>query len=333
MKLREAFRCCGVAILLIANCNVPDLRAQTLDVAERPLDADKVLPLYPGRAPGSESWTWHEQVGDPPSGGRGGRLVRNVVQPTLTVFFPPNPTRKNGAAVIIAPGGGNIWLSIDSEGYNVARALAAQGVTAIVLKYRLNHTPEDPAAFKDQALALLARMRARAPGAAASPPPQPPRVGPVPDPRSSPAIADGLAAVRYVHEHAADLGVDPRRVGIVGFSAGGGVTVGTLRFGEGASRPDFAGVIYAGAPADVVWPQNLPPIFMAVSADDPVAGTNSLTMFNTLRAQGHLAELHVFAKGGHGFGLQKRGLTTDLWLDEFVAWMASGGLLLAGAAP
>ncbi len=160
---------------------------QELKISERPTDADGVVALYEGSAPGSEGWAWKEQLSLPPWGGRGGRLVRNVVQPTLTIFQPPNKARAARTAVIVAPGGGFRWLSIDSEGYDVARALAARGVTAVVLKYRLNHTADDEEAFKREAIAFIRGIvdAARDPGGA------PPRARPALDvnPASNPGIA------------------------------------------------------------------------------------------------------------------------------------------------
>ena len=143
-----------IAISLVA-LTAHFLSAQQLNISERPIDADEVVALYPGVAPGSEQWNWKEEVSVPPWGGRGGRLLRNVVQPTLTIFNPPNEKTSTHTAVIIAPGGGFRWLSIDSEGYDVARALAAHGVTAIVLKYRLDHTPDDEDAFRKDAAAFI----------------------------------------------------------------------------------------------------------------------------------------------------------------------------------
>ena len=316
MNLRKAIAA-GFAVILASAAN-----GAALQNAEQPDDATKVVPLYSTVAPGSEKWTWHEQVSPTYDWPGGGRLVRNVVQPTLTVFDPPNPARKTGAAVIVSPGGGNVWLSIDREGYDVARALAAKGITAIVLKYRLKETPTDEKKFRAFTKEFMQAMH---PGAQR--PPRPPMSA------TDPWIADGLAAVSYVRTHAAELGIDPQRIGMVGFSAGGGVTSGAMRFGQGDSRLDFAGVIYAGAPPDVIWPADLGPAFVAVASDDPVAADWSLGLFNSLRTQHHSVELHVFAKGGHGFGLSQHGLTTDLWFEEFVGWLASEGILQGGAKP
>jgi acetyl esterase/lipase len=315
MKLHTLFVCALAA-------GAPLIAQETI-AAERPLDADKVIPLYLGVAPGSENWAWKEQVSDPPWGGRGGRLVRNVVRPTLTVFQPPNSARSTRTAVIIAPGGGFQWLSIDSEGYDVARALAARGVTALVLKYRLQHTADEEATFKTESMAFLKSVMdaSRAAGTDAKP-----KLPPMPRLENNPGPKDGIAALRYVREHATDLGVDPDRIGIVGFSAGGGVVNYTLTNYDAETRPNFAAQIYAGSAAETKWKADLPPVFLAVAADDFLID-GVLTMFQSLRSAKRPVEMHVFNAGGHGFGMQQRGLTCDLWIDEFAAWMASLGYL------
>jgi len=310
-------------LLLIALAATP-LAAQGVETAERPIDADKVIALYPGPAPGSENWAWKEQVSNPPWGGRGGRLVRNVVRPTLTLFRPPNKASSARTAVIVAPGGGFQWLSIDSEGYDVARSLAARGVTALVLKYRLQHTADDEAAFKRESMAFLksvmdASRTSTTEGGR-------PKLPPLPKLENNLGATDGIAALHYVREHATELGVDADRIGIVGFSAGGGVVNYTLTNYDAAARPSFAAQIYAGSGADVKWKVDLPPVFLAVAADDFLLDS-VVTMFQSLHAAKHPVEMHVFNAGGHGFGMEQLGLTCDLWFEEFAGWMASLGYL------
>jgi acetyl esterase/lipase len=233
------------------------------------------------------------------------------------VFQPPNRNRATHTAVIICPGGGFLWLSIDTEGYDVARALAAHGITAIVLKYRLLHTPEGG---PDLLRKLRARLLAVLPQYKAHDPPL--------SPKSNPGVADGIAAVRYVRRHALQLGVYPNRIGMLGFSAGGVVIQGTIMYGGPKSRLAFAGLIYGAFKGEARWPAGTPPIFLAVAGDDPTgAFGGTMRAFESLREQHHPAELHVFVAGGHGFGMQEQGLTSDLWLKEFVDWMAADGLL------
>jgi acetyl esterase/lipase len=150
-----------------------------------------------------------------------------------------------------------------------------------------------------------------------------------PSPATPLAGADGLAAVAYVREHAADYGVDPHRIGIVGFSAGGSVTMNVATGYAPASRPDFVGVIY-GPPPERPVPADAPPIFAAVAADDALLGGASLKTFQAWHDAGKSAELHVYAKGGHGFGGRAQGTPSDLWLEELATWLKFQGV--AGAA-
>lgn len=312
-----------VCLTLSAQVAVSSPRG-TSAAPEKPPDADAVIPIYPGAAPGSETWTWSEQTSQPQWVGRGGRLVRNVTTPTLIEFKPPNAARTTRTAVIVAPGGGFRWLSIDTEGYDVARALAARGVTAFVLKYRLQHMPEDESRFQSDAHALLnsiSSMSKLTPGVA----PSIPRASTLAQNRG---IADGVAAVRFLRRHAALIGIAADRIGMVGFSAGGFVALGTLLHSDPETRLNFAASIY-GALAQKEWPASTPPIFLAVAEDDPVAAGNVLKLFNLLRAQNHSVEIHVFDRGGHGFGMQQRGLTTDAWFEEFCIWLGSHGFLNA----
>ena len=192
--------------------------------------------------------------------------------------------------MIVAPGGGFQWLSIDSEGYDVARSLAARGVTALVLKYRLQHTADEEATFKRESMAFLRGVMASTQGGKSELPPMPKsenNVGPT----------DGLAALRYVREHAADLGVDANRIGMVGFSAGGGVVGYALTNYDAGTRLDFAAQIYAGSAADVKWKTDLPPVFLAVAADDFLVDS-VVTIFQSLRAAKRPVEMQRLQRRG-----------------------------------
>jgi acetyl esterase/lipase len=263
--------------------------------------------LYEGPAPGSEGARQLElwdKVG-------GERIVRNVTRPTLTPFLP-EPAKATGAAVIVAPGGAYYMLSMDNEGYPVARALAARGIAAIVLKYRLDATPTDEREF--EALAT-ARFGAAAKAGADKVPPI----------RQPMAVADAVAALAYVRAHAAAWHVDPQRVGLLGFSAGA-MTALEASLQNTAPRPDFAGLIY-GSMAPISAVGRLPPLFLAVAADDPLFGNGGFGIIDSWKRTGASVEFHYYEKGGHGFGSHKQGTTSDLWLEQFVAWMNSHGLL------
>lgn len=284
-----------------------------------------VIPLYSGVAPGSETWTQKEGAKDlmdprftPPNPDT---LVWNVTRPTLTVFRPA-PGKANGAAIIIAPGGGFRVLSFQNEGLRVAQYLADRGVTAFVLKYRLNRMPDDPNALMDGMNKMMAE--AAKGGAARMAAGGPPMVlGPV----EQLGISDGETAVKLVRARAAEFGIDPKRVGIIGFSAGGAVSGETAVRPPPADRPNFVGIIYSSVGGAI--PPGAPPAFMAAAADDPLS-RGMPDLFRRWLASGSSAELHIYAKGQHGFGTAKQGLPVDHWLDSFYAWLGQQGFVPKG---
>jgi acetyl esterase/lipase len=271
--------------------------------------AQDVIPLYPATPPGSTqenypekeyfSKIWNTEV------------VTNVTKPSLTVF-KPSPELRNGTALVICPGGGFMALSIHSEGTDVAKYMAARGVTAFVLKYRLTHTGEDaPQEFT----ALFADKQKFNEMAG--------KVIPL-------AVADGLAAVTYVRRHASEWGVSPDRVGIIGFSAGGRVTAGVAFQYLPEGRPAFVAPIYEGGEIskDVPVPADAPPMFVVAATDDSLGlAPDSVALYERWAGAHKSAELHIYAKGGHGFGMRKQNLPTDHWIDRFADWVELQGWL------
>lgn len=272
--------------------------------------SQEVIPLYPATPPGSTQENYPEK--EYFSKAWNTEVVTNVTKPSLTVFKPSAET-KNGTAVVICPGGGFMALSISSEGSDVAKYLAAKGVTAFVLKYRLAHTGEDGT---QEFMTLYNTNRQRFTEL----------VGPI-IPLS---VADGLAAVAYVRQHAALWGVSPDRVGIIGFSAGGRVTAGVAFHYSPEGRPAFVAPIYAGGEIsnDTPVPADAPPMFIAAATDDQLGLVPaSLALYDRWTAAHKSAELHLYAKGGHGFGMRKQNLPTDHWIDRFAEWMELQGWL------
>jgi acetyl esterase/lipase len=272
--------------------------------------AQDVIPLYPGTPPGSApenypekeyfSKIWNTEV------------VSNVTKPSL-LLYRPAPGTANGAGIVICPGGGFMALSINSEGIDVAKYLAAKGVTSFVLKYRLLHTGEDAT----QEFATQIADRAKFTETVVR------KIAPL-------ATADGLAAMTYVRQHASDWGISPDRVGIIGFSAGGGVTAGVAFQYTPASRPAFVAPIYAGGSTskDAAVPEDAPPMFLAAATDDQLGLAPVSVGFYQKWTEAHKsAELHIYAKGGHGFGMHKQNLPTDHWIDRFTDWLALEGFL------
>ena len=263
---------------------------------------NEVISLWPHGAPGSEIWTQMEQEDMIPPGLK---VIRNVTQPTLTVYLPPAEIA-TGTAVIVCPGGGFHFLSIDMEGTDVARWLNARGVAAFVLKYRLAQTGDDFPGAVFRTLGDQSRMAELLK-----------TLGPL-------VVADGLQAVRLVRAHAAEWGIAPDRIGIVGFSAGAMVTLYTAFSREADSRPNFAAPIYGGAPEHAI-PAEAPPLFVLCADDDEMAAAAAAKLYLAWRAAGHSAELHIYSKGGHGFGMQTRGLPSDTWIERFGDWMRAQG--------
>ena len=267
-----------------------------------------VIRLYEGAAPGSETWTQHEQENFSELWRT--QIVFNVVDPTLTVF-QPGAGKANGTAVVICPGGGFHALSINSEGFDVARWLAKRGITCFVLKYRLVECKTD------NPPAELMTKQGKEMDEACAP------VIPL-------ALADGQAAIAYVRQHAAEYGVDPRRIGIIGFSAGGTVA-GSVAFNYDAnSRPDFAAPIYL----EYDWvikpaiPADAPPMFLLAATDDQIGlATHSVRLYSDWIAAGKSAELHLYSVGGHGFGMRTQNLPSDRWIELFGDWLGVQGLM------
>jgi acetyl esterase/lipase len=248
----------------------------------------QTIPVWRGVAPGSENWSYREHTyGGTPVG----TVITNVVTPTLTAYLPPRD-QATGTAVIVAPGGGFVTLAMDRGGRDVAQWFQQRGIAAFVLKYRLMEDRGDWQPYMH------------------------------PDSAGRYAIADGIRAVKVVREHAEEWGISPNRVGFIGFSAGAMVASAALLQPDSAARPDFVALIY-GAPFGAIppIPDNLPPIFMAWAQDDPEVLHQVEAFYAALRKAGVTPEVHIFSSGGHGFGIQREGTTSDHWMDELSFWL------------
>jgi len=188
--------------------------------------------------------------------------------------------------------------------------LIKKGITVFVLKYRLFHClTEDP--VKE----LMTKMGTKQ---------FEEDIAPV----ITMAIADGTQAVTYVRQHAADWNIDPQHIGLMGFSAGGTITAAVAYSHTTESRPDYVAPIYAyvaGFSKREV-PNDAPPMFVAAATDDQLA-QHSLALYNDWIASKHAAEIHIYAKGGHGFGMRKQNLPSDNWIERFADWLQSQGLM------
>ena len=269
--------------------------------AVRADDAPPALNVWPGKPPGDAGNIGAEQEQK--------RRVTNVTHPTLTVFRPAKD-KDTGIAIVVCPGGGYKALMMDYEGDDVARWLNTIGITGIVLKYRV----------------------------------------PAPEglPPYLPALQDAQRTISLVRSKAAEWGIDPARIGMLGFSAGGHLTAATsTNFDKRAydpidavdqvsCRPDFAVVIYPGGVVEKgtdnlsasirVSPQT-PPAFIVQATDDKVNSDNSVFLYLALKRAGVPVEMHLYASGGHGFGMKPTTRPCGTWPQRCEDWLRDRGIL------
>ena len=265
-------------------------------------------PLYTGVAPGSEGSSRHEQWVQ----FEDQRMARNVVKPTLTVYLPA-AGKATGAGVVVAPGGGFKFVSMDNEGYPVAQYLADHGIAAFLLKYRVDPTPEDNDAFEKETAAMMAKAM------------DPNSKMPTPITPANAAM-DGATALKLVRTRAAEWGVDPSRIGMLGFSAGAMLSLTMALSEKPGDRPAFVGLIY-GPMNRVAVPPDAPPAFIAIAADDPLFARGNFDLVNAWRDAKRPVEFHLYQTGSHGFGTRLHEGTYAMWEAQFVDWMKWNGWL------
>lgn len=259
------------------------------------------IPLWPGAAPGSEGKTAKELVVTNDSGEE---RVSSVHHPSITPYLPPKG-KATGTAVLVVPGGGHRLLAITHEGYNVAQWLAARGIAALVLKHRLAR--EEGSTYRIEVE----------------------------------SFADAQRAVRLIRSRSQDWGLDPSRVGAMGFSAGGElVSQISTRFDAGnaqsddpierqRSKPDFQALIYPGRSGDIQPTKESPPAFLACAYNDRRDISEGLAeVYLRFKRSGVPAELHIYGTGGHGFGLRDSNTRpVATWIVRFEEWLGESGLL------
>jgi acetyl esterase/lipase len=277
-----------------------------------PLDAQpepNAIPLGTGGVkdqPAPESW--FRQWGEP--------MVRNVSTATLTPYLP-DPAKANGTAVIVAPGGGFRWLSINNEGWKIAKALNEQGVAAFVLKYRLFPTPPTLEGLKESMNRMFSAPPPPAAGGAATPPP-------MPQWDLSNQQADAEAAYALILKNADEWHVDTKRIGMMGFSAGAGLTMHCTLHSQ-TMKFAFIAPIYGGmGPVEV--PKDAPRLFTAIAADDFLF-KGQFGLIKSWFDAGKPVEFHLYQDGGHGFGMGYPNHPTYWWFEVFTHWMDVNGLL------
>ncbi|MDQ2752904.1 MAG: alpha/beta hydrolase [Bacteroidota bacterium] len=265
-------------------------------------NAQKVIPLYNSAAPGSETWNWNEQEIHADIG----TVVLAVSKPSLMAYPASKP---NGTAIILAPGGGFHGLALDLEATSEAKWLNERGITAFVLKYRLMH--DDPAHPENNYTTLIRSGNMKT-------------LDSLMMPVVALAMQDGLAAVKYVRHHASEYGINPGKIGFMGFSAGGGVAMSVAYHADNESRPNFIAAMYAydkGIIGSAVPKDTMPAFIVAASDDELGMVPTSLDIYKKWLAAKQPAELHVYERGGHGFGMKKQHLPVDKWIDRFGDWL------------
>ena len=275
-----------------------------------PVEAPTVIPIWVGKPPGDENLTLPQETAETKTDKPPSiTRISNVSTPTLHVF-KPDPAKDTGASVVICPGGGHRILAWDLEGTEVAAWLNSLGVTGIVLKYRV------PGRDKE--------MQGKA------------------------AVQDAQRAVSLVRSKAEEWKLDPKRIGVLGFSAGGEVAALTTLFDKRtyesidevdkiSHRPNFGLLIYPAYLTEkgdtklrehVKVQKDTPPIFLAHANDDPVTPLSSALLYVELKRAGRPAELHIVSKGGHGYGLRPSPTNSaSEWPDRAASWMKHTGLL------
>ena len=271
----------------------------------------ETIQLFEGKAPGSENWEYKEQEIQGNIGGNVTTVAINVTDPTLTAFIPEQP---NGTAIILVPGGAFHMISFEDEGTSVAKQLVAKGITVFILKYRLIQM--DPANMANTLGPLLSTGNFDKLKDAAAP------VLPL-------MLQDGQTAIKHIRENASIYNINPEKIGLMGFSAGGAVAMSVVYNGSEENRPNFMAAIYT-AP---LWlassiPEVQTPIFIMVASDDSYNfAPDSVQLYLKWLEAKQPAELHVYEKGGHGFGGKKQNLPVDTWIERFAEWLAIHGYL------
>ena len=266
------------------------------------IDRGQEIPLWPNGYPGSEG-NVAPDISQPSEDSKLPKKFTVVNHPSIYVFLAPKE-KANGVAVVVAPGGGHSQLVIDKEGWEIADWLNKNGISAFVLKYRLARSPGSHFTVQGDAL------------------------------------ADATRAMRMVRSRATEWNIDPKRIGFMGFSAGGEVAaLIETRFDAGkaeasdpietvSSRPDFAVLVYPGfKPGSITVPKDAPETFLVCADNDPSHVVVTVNMYLDLQKQGVSSEMHIYASGKHGFGLRAAPLPVATWPDRLKDWMVDRKLL------
>ena len=315
MRLRMS----SAIVAFSLSCAVGHGDAQT--AAWQPSPGHTQVPIWPLSSTAGRTTSTQETSGTVPKrvGGRPWIFVTRVSRPTLTVYSPRG--KNTGAAVVVFPGGGYQVLAIDLEGTEICDWLTSRGITCVLLKYRVPNagpTWDQPCGCDRET-------------------------------RSSMPLEDAQRTIGLVRAHAADWHVDPHKVGVLGFSAGGHLVAAVSTHFDRrvyaavdaadsqSCRPDFAVALYPGhlfdyeksaLMPDLRVTKDTPPTFLLHAENDPVDGvSNTLVYYDTLKNAGVPAEMHLYAEGGHAFGLRPTKHPITAWPRLVEAWLETIGMV------
>ena len=232
----------------------------------------------------------------------GQTMVRNVTRPAI---YPVLPEAKNanGKSVIVVPGGGYQFVSMDSEGFRVAERLAAEGYTAFILKYRVMNTDRDPVQYMDNMRKAFGNLGK----------------GELPD--HVPAVADLASAIRLLSADAAKWNIDPAQIGVIGFSAGSRTAIRLIEGRPEANLARHISLIYPPMTQTITGGPR-PPLFLAIAVDDPLFKQGGLNLVDKWLKESDRTEFHLYSGGGHGFGMRPQDTTSVHWIEQYLSWLA-----------
>lgn len=248
------------------------------------------IPLNPNQ-PDTEQWEQYF----------GQTMVRNVTRPAIYPVLPDSK-HANGKAVIVVPGGGYQFVSMDSEGFRVANRLAGAGYTAFILKYRPMTTERNPAQYMANMAKLFGSLGK----------------GELAD--YAPAVDDLASAIRLVSTDAAKWKIDPVQIGVIGFSAGSRTTIRLIEGRPEAKLVRHISLIYPPMTQTITGGPR-PPLFMAIAVDDPLFKQGGLNMVDKWLKESDRTEFHLYSGGNHGFGMRQQGTTSDNWIEHYLSWI------------
>lgn len=296
MKKKTLYKCLSIFPLVIACIafSAPNWGAPpTIFVDEIPPVRNQTISLHADTEMAESTEIWNrvfEQT-----------WVRNVNSAALYPVLP-KPDIANGRAVIVVPGGGYLFVSIENEGFSVAQQLAAKGYTAFVLKYRVNPSPADVEGFKGRLFKNFSQL------------------GKKPLADFAPAVEDLALAIETVQEQADKFRLDKEAISAIGFSAGARTLVRLLEQKPQAKQLQSVAFIYPPMSASVKG-DNYPPMFFAMAVDDPLFTKDNLTFIESWLQKSSNVTAHLYADGGHGFGIKPKGTTSDTWSTNYLHWL------------